>query len=41
VILACTELPLALDAVGSPLRARCVDSNRALAQACVARWLAR
>ena len=41
VILACTETPLALDAIGSPLRARCVDSNRALAQACVARWLAR
>lgn len=41
VILACTETPLALDAIGSPLRARCVDSNRALAQACVARWFAR
>lgn len=40
VILACTEMPLALDAIGSPLRSRCVDSNRALAKACVARWLA-
>lgn len=41
VILACTETPLALDAIGSPLRSRCVDSNRALAKACVARWFAR
>jgi aspartate racemase len=41
VILACTETPVALDAIGSPLRARCVDSNRALARACVARWFAR
>jgi aspartate racemase len=40
VILACTETPLALDAIGSPLRARCVDSNLALARACVARWFA-
>lgn len=38
VILACTETPIALDAVGSPLRNRCVDSNRALARACVACW---
>jgi len=38
VILACTETPVALDAVGLPLRDRCVDSNRALARACVARW---
>ena len=38
IILACTETPVALDAVGSPLRSRCVDSNRALARACVARW---
>jgi len=38
VILGCTETPVALDAVGSPLRARCVDSNRALARACVAGW---
>jgi aspartate racemase len=41
VILACTETPVALDAVASPLRALCVDSNRALAKACVARWFAR
>jgi len=38
VILACTETPLALDAIASPLRTRCIDSNRALARACVARW---
>lgn len=38
VILACTETPLALDAIGSPLRGGCVDSNRALARECVARW---
>jgi aspartate racemase len=38
VVLACTETPMALDAIESPLRARCVDSNRALARACVARW---
>ena len=41
VILACTETPVALDAVASPLRTLCVDSNRALARACVARWFAR
>jgi aspartate racemase len=38
VILACTETPLALDAVGSPLRAQCIDSTAALARACVAWW---
>ena len=38
VILACTEVPLALDAIDSPLRARCVDSTAALARACVAFW---
>jgi aspartate racemase len=41
VVLACTETPAALDARRSPLRAHCVDSNRALARACVARWSAR
>lgn len=40
VVLACTETPLALDAVQSALRARCVDSNAALAHACVAWWKA-
>jgi aspartate racemase len=38
VILACTETPLALDALNSPLRAHCVDSTAALARACVAWW---
>jgi aspartate racemase len=40
VVLACTETPLALDAVQSPLRAKCVDSTAALARACVAWWKA-
>jgi aspartate racemase len=38
VVLACTELPLALDAIGSPLRAECIDSTAALARSCVNRW---
>jgi aspartate racemase len=38
VVLACTETPLALDAIASPLRERCVDTNAALARACVAWW---
>ena len=41
VVLACTETPVALDVVDSPLRTYCVDSNRALARACVARWFGR
>ncbi|MCU0952844.1 MAG: amino acid racemase [Burkholderiaceae bacterium] len=41
VLLACTELPVALDAVGSPLRACCVDSSAALAQHCIAHWQAQ
>lgn len=41
VVLACTELPIALDAVASPLRARCIDSTDALARACVRHWTAR
>jgi len=40
VVLACTETPLALDAVHSPLRAQCIDSTAALARACVAWWQA-
>ena len=39
VILACTETPLALDALQSPLRNRCVDTTAALARRCVAWWL--
>ena len=38
VLLACTETPLALDAIHSPERARCVDTTAALARACVAWW---
>ena len=41
VVLACTETPLALDAMASPLRKRCVDTNAALARACVAWWSGR
>ena len=41
VVLACTELPLALDAIASPLRARCIDSTDALARACVTHWTRR
>ena len=41
VVLACTETPLALDAMASPLRERCVDTNAALARACVAWWAGR
>ena len=41
VILACTETPLALDTIQSPLRAQCVDSTAALARACVAWWQAQ
>ncbi len=38
VILACTETPLALDALESKLRIHCVDSTAALARCCVAWW---
>lgn len=38
VVMACTETPLALDAVSSPLRERCIDSTAALARACVRWW---
>ena len=38
VILACTETPVALDAIASPLRAHCIDSTAALARSCVAWW---
>ena len=40
VVLACTETPVALDAVQSVLRSQCVDSTAALARACVAWWQA-
>ena len=38
VVLACTETPVALDAIKSPLRIQCVDSTAALARSCVAWW---
>ena len=38
VVLACTETPLALDALESELRVHCVDSTAALARCCVAWW---
>ena len=41
VLLACTETPLALDAIGSKLRPCCVDSTGALARSCVAWWRSR
>lgn len=40
VILACTELPPALDAIGSAARAHCIDATDALAQSCVRWWVA-
>lgn len=41
VVLACTETPLALDAVQSGLSRACVDSTGALARLCVRWWHAR
>jgi aspartate racemase len=41
VVLACTETPLALDAVESQLRGVCVDSTGALARSCVRWWRER
>jgi len=41
VILACTETPLALDAIRSDLRLVCVDSTGALARSCVRWWQTR
>lgn len=38
LILACTELPVALDYAPSPYAATAVDATRALAQACAAWW---
>jgi aspartate racemase len=37
LILGCTELPVALEAVGSPCMESCIDATRALARACAAR----
>jgi aspartate racemase len=38
VILACTETPLALDAMQSQLRVHCVDTTAALARSCITWW---
>jgi aspartate racemase len=38
VVLGCTEVPVALDRLGSPLRAKCVDATAALAGRCVDWW---
>ena len=38
ILLACTELPLALDASRGRPRSICIDTNRALARATVAHW---
>lgn len=38
VILACTETPVALDAIQSNLRSSCIDSTGALARSCVTWW---
>lgn len=40
VVLGCTELPVALDAISSAAVPRCVDATRALARQCVAWSLA-
>ena len=36
IILACTEIPLALEYEAADIAGACVDATRALAQACVA-----
>jgi aspartate racemase len=41
VILGCTELPVALDAIRSDAAPRCIDATRALARECVAWSLAQ
>lgn len=38
LVLACTEVPVALEHIGSPLLERATDTNRALAHACIAFW---
>jgi aspartate racemase len=38
VVLACTEVPVALDAIASSLRAHTIDATAALARACVRTW---
>lgn len=38
VVLGCTEVPVALDAISSAHRSHCVDSTAALARTCVRAW---
>ncbi|MFN7085393.1 MAG: aspartate/glutamate racemase family protein [Burkholderiales bacterium] len=38
IILACTEIPLAIERQPAAIAAPCIDATRALAQACVAWW---
>jgi aspartate racemase len=39
LLLACTEVPMALASIASPLQTIGIDTNRALARACVDYWL--
>jgi aspartate racemase len=39
LVLACTELPPALEHIGSDLLPICIDPTRALARACIAYWI--
>jgi aspartate racemase len=38
LVLACTEIPVALQHIGSPVLARSIDATRALARGCVRYW---
>ena len=38
ILLACTELPIALAATASSVPVHCIDTTRVLAQATVAHW---
>ena len=40
IVLACTEIPLAIEHQTSDVSGRCIDATRALARACVAWWRA-
>lgn len=38
LVLACTEVPVGLERIASPLLPACIDPTLALAQACIAHW---
>jgi aspartate racemase len=38
LVLACTEVPVGLERIHSPLLPVCIDPTLALAQACIAHW---